>query len=99
MFGFQVFFANRNMFIGTYEDGITLRLSKEGQSDIMAQKDEIVPFSPMGQSMKEYVLVPEHFLSDKEFIRYWLDKSYEYVSKLPPKEKKAKTKRPQGDTE
>jgi TfoX/Sxy family transcriptional regulator of competence genes len=90
MFGCQVFFVNGNMFTGTYEDGITLRLSGEDQTRIIAQEDEIAPFSPMRKPMKEYVLVPEHLLSRKEFVRYWMNQSFRYAASLPPKAKKGK---------
>ncbi|MDO8686547.1 MAG: TfoX/Sxy family protein [Clostridiales bacterium] len=96
MFGFQVFFVNDNMFTGIYEDGITLRLTENDRAEIMAQSDEITPFTPLGRTMKEYVLVPEHLLSDKDFAQYWMDKSYAYVSSLPPKTKKEKKLKVQG---
>lgn len=97
MFGFQVFFVNGNMFTGTFEDGITLRLSGTDRTDIMAQNDEISLFSPMGQAMKEYVLVPEHLLRNRDFARHWMDRSYQYVSSLPPKVKKGKNLKSRGE--
>ena len=59
----------------------------------MNESDEIEPFEPrQGLIMKEYVQVPENKLNDRSFIDKWIRASYEYVSSLPPKEKKTKRK-------
>jgi len=90
MFGFQVFFVNDNMFTGVYEDSVTLRLNPADREKIQEQYDEIVPFMPMGRTMKEYVLIPEHLLNDLEFCSEWFAKSFDYINALPPKVKKEK---------
>jgi hypothetical protein len=43
-----------------------------------------------GFFMKEYVEIPESRLFDQDFILKWLQASYQFVSSLPRKEKKAK---------
>lgn len=93
MFGFPVFFVNNNMFTGVFEDGIFLRLSTEDKEEILRLYDEITPFTPLGRTMKEYVFVPEHLFGNTDFCGTWLEKSYTFVSSLPPKEKKEKRKK------
>ena len=93
MFGFQVFFVNNNMFTGVYEDGIIMRLPAAEQEKIMAEKDEVVYFEPQGRRMKEYVWLPEPLLSDAAFMNRWLERSYQYTSALPLKEKKEPKKK------
>ena len=88
MFGFQVYFLNDNMFTGVYEDCVTLRLSREDKAAVMEKHDEVVPFTPMGREMREYVLIPEAMLADREFTSEWFGRSYAYTSALPAKVKK-----------
>jgi len=96
MFGFQVFFVNDNMFTGVYEDGIIIRLPLEDKKAVLAENDEVTPFTPMGREMKEYIFVPGSLLDSPAFldeVRGWVEKSYGFVSSLPPKVKKAKSKK------
>ncbi len=88
MFGFQTFFVNGNMFTGIYEDGITLRFSQKDKEEILGKYDEIKPFIPLGRPMREYVLIPESFLSDSGFCDEWVKKSYDFAASLPAKKKK-----------
>jgi len=54
----------------------------------------IRPFEPMpGRIMKEYVAIPEPLYRNKKIFTELLAKSIQYVSSLPPKEKKKKTKK------
>lgn len=90
MFGCPTWFVNGNMFAGVHQDSLFIRLSAEDREAAFAFSDEIAPFEPVkGQVMKEYVVFPEHLLAQRELFRQWLDRSYAYVSSLPPKEKKA----------
>jgi hypothetical protein len=43
--------------------------------------------------MKEYVEIPESKLEDKEFMSFWIERSYLFVASLPPKEKVKKNKK------
>jgi len=93
MFGFQVFFVNDNMFTGVYEDGIMMRLTLEDKKAILSAHDEVTPFTPMGREMKEYIFIPGNTLDDPLFldeVKSWTEKSYAFVSSLPPKVKKRK---------
>ena len=54
--------------------------------------DEASIFEPMaGRPMKEFVVLPEPVLSDREELVRWLARSYDWVKTWPPKVKKKKT--------
>jgi TfoX/Sxy family transcriptional regulator of competence genes len=94
MFGNLVYFINNNMFIGPHQDDLFLRLASEDREEILASYEEIRPFEPMpGRIMKEYVAIPEPLYRNKELFTELLAKSIQYVSLLPQKEKKKKTKK------
>jgi TfoX/Sxy family transcriptional regulator of competence genes len=94
MFGCPAYFVNNNMFTGVFQDYIFLRFSESDRQKIQSEYDEAEPFEPMkGRVMKEYMVLPESLYSDQEMFNDWLKRSFEYVSKLPPKEKKKKTRK------
>lgn len=94
MFGCPVYFINDNMFAGVKADMVFIRLSENDKADITAECDEVSQFEPRPDFiMKEYVNIPESKIENWEFISKWLTRSYEYVSSLPPKEKKSKKKK------
>lgn len=94
MFGCPVYFVNDNMFAGVKADMVFIRLSESDKAEIIAECDEVSPFEPRPNFiMKEYVNIPESQIENQEFMPKWLTRSYEYVSSLPPKEKKPKKKR------
>jgi len=91
MFGCPVWFVNNNMFAGVHQDSIMLRLSADDQKELYDSFDEAAPFEPMpGRKMKEYVSLPETVFGDDSLFDSWIERSFNYVSSLPPKEKKKK---------
>jgi len=87
--------VNDNMFTGVYEDGIMIRLPFEDKKAILSAQDEVAPFMPMGREMKEYIFIHGSLLDKPEFleeVKSWIEKSYAFVSSMPPKAKKAKAK-------
>ena len=92
MFGSPVYFINGNMMAGVHGDGFFFRLSADDRSELMAAVDEVSVFEPMeGRVMKDYVMLAEPLLG-REGLAAWLGRSYEYVSSLPPKTPKKKSK-------
>lgn len=91
MFGSPVFWINRNMFAGVFEDSIFIRLSEKDRTDIAAKHPGAHPFEPLkGRVMREYMVVPGSLISDKETFGLWLEKAHSYAASLPPKVKKPK---------
>lgn len=93
MFGFPAYFINNNMFTGTFEGNLFIRLSEEDREKIMENYKRVKPFEPMsGKPLKEYVVLPKVLYNNKKSFSKWLEKSVGYVSSLPPKEKKNRRK-------
>src|SRR5574341_310237 len=92
MFGCPVGFINGNMFMGLHNDKIILKLGENEREGFIREYNAEI-FEPMpGRKMREYVVIPENLLTDISSLKTWCEKSYEYASKLKPKEKKAKRK-------
>ncbi|OGD45838.1 hypothetical protein A3K70_04675 [Candidatus Bathyarchaeota archaeon RBG_16_48_13] len=89
MFGYPAYFINGNMFTGVHAEDIFLRLSTSDIQKIMKTHSQVTPFEPMpGRAMSGYVVIPKTVhMNDKAFAE-WLGRSIEYVSSLPPKQKK-----------
>ena len=91
MFGSPVYFINRNMFAGVQADNLFIRLSEPDRAEILRTYDEVSIFEPVeGRKMKEYVVIPDSVMGNPEVLKEWLNRSFRYVSSLPPKEKTAK---------
>jgi TfoX/Sxy family transcriptional regulator of competence genes len=89
MFGYPAYFINGNMFVGLHGDKLFLRLSDSDITSITAQCKNVTFFEVMpGRAMKGYVVLPKSLYSDDAAFALWLDKSIDYVSKLPPKKPK-----------
>ncbi len=80
--------ANGYMFSQLNKTGeIGIRLSRESGKKFM-ETFASGPFKSYGAVMKDYVLVPDELLQNKEAFAPYLQESYEYVMSLPPKESK-----------
>jgi TfoX/Sxy family transcriptional regulator of competence genes len=89
MFGFPAYFINGNMFAGTFEEHLFLRLSIGDRAKITKQNTDVKSFEPMkGRAMKEYVVLPKSLYRNKDEFSYWINKSIDYVTSLPSKKKK-----------
>jgi TfoX/Sxy family transcriptional regulator of competence genes len=92
MFGFPAGFINGNLFMGLFEDSMILRLPEELRQE-MIQQHGAKPFAPMaGRVMKEYVVVPERVVHDREDLSSWAGKALAYGGSLQPKSTKTKSK-------
>ncbi len=93
MFGCPAYFINNNMFSAVHQDSIILRLSEEDREAIFEEYDEIMIFEPMeGRKMREYVVVPEPVYGKASELNSWIQRSVDFVSAMPPKEKKPRKK-------
>jgi TfoX/Sxy family transcriptional regulator of competence genes len=91
MFGYPCAFKNGNMFFGTFEDGIFLRMGQEGVVKARAMHKEIKPFEPRpGRPMREYMVLPEKIFADDSVFDPLLEESLRYAATLPPKKARAK---------
>ena len=83
MFGYPALFLNGNMFAGTYQDKIVVRL---GEEPTIAGAKTAKPFEPMpGRPMREYVVVPDAVVKSPANLRAWVAQAQAYAKKLPAK--------------
>lgn len=87
MFGYPCAFVNGNMFAGTHEHRLIVRLAEE-QRDALLALPGAGRFEPMpGRVMREYVVVPLDMLADRAALAHWLRRSFDYAAALAPKRK------------
>lgn len=90
MFGGLAFFINKNMFTGTHQSDLFVRLSADDRGAVLSQ-DGITVFEPRkGMVMSEYIVLTDSVIESK--LEGLIQKSISYVSSLPPKQPKKKKK-------
>jgi TfoX/Sxy family transcriptional regulator of competence genes len=81
MFGGVGGWANENMFaIQDSQGDIYLRFNEADRAELR-QLPDTSPF----MDMREYVRLPKTVLADPDQLDEWVERSYQYVVKLPPK--------------
>ena len=90
MFGGLAFFINKNMFTGTHQTNLFVRLSADDREAALSQ-DGIIVFEPRkGMVMSEYVVLTDSVIETE--LKGLIQKSISYVSSLPPKQPKRRKK-------
>ena len=85
MFGYASAFANGNMFAGTFQDSIVVRLSETDRAALLKLKGA-VQFEPMaGRPMKEYVVIPSSVVAKPKELAAWVERGHRYALTLPAK--------------
>ena len=86
MFGCTAYFVNGNMFTGTFEESVLLRLGESDRELLLGDCDEASVFEPMkGRPMREYIALPEALCHEGEFFEPWLERAHAFGASLPPK--------------
>jgi TfoX/Sxy family transcriptional regulator of competence genes len=88
MFGNISAFVNGNMFFGIFGNDLFVRLSIEDREELLKSKGASMLEPMKGKPMKDYVVVPKIWMDRPDTIRFWISKSLEWSSKLPPKKTK-----------
>ncbi len=88
MFGHPAAFINNNMLMGVKGQKLTLRLSEEDQNEFLNLDDTGIFECSPGKFWKEYVVIPEWMYKNTPLMENWIDRSFKFVSNLPPKIKK-----------
>ena len=87
MFGNRAAFVNGNMFLALFGSQVAVRLSDEDRTELLGQKGAS-GFEPMpGRPMKEYVVLPESWRTSPKKAEEWVERSFAWAKKLPPKKK------------
>lgn len=95
MFGARAAFVNGNMFMGTFEQELVLRLPEDMRGRLRGLGGE--QFAPLGRPMREYVTVPGDMHDDDDALEEWVGRSLMFAASLPPKVKKPRASpRPKG---
>lgn len=84
MFGCPCAFVHGQMFCGTHEETIVVRLDEAGRAALLAEPGA-TPFEPGGRPMREYVSVPPERVRDVPFLKIWVGRALAYARTLPPK--------------
>ncbi|AXT59152.1 hypothetical protein D1816_01895 [Aquimarina sp. AD10] len=63
---------------------IGIRFSKDVQEKYI-QELKTTYYTSYGATMKGYILIPDHMLSDLDNVSNYLNESYDYVMSLEPK--------------
>ena len=93
MFGGVCFLLHGNMVAGVATDDLMLRVGPDAWADALAQPHaREMDFT--GRSMNGYVFVSPDGVAEDADLQAWLDRALAFVGSLPPKEKKAKEKKP-----
>jgi TfoX/Sxy family transcriptional regulator of competence genes len=92
MFGYASAFVNGNMFAGTFQDSIVVRLAETDRAALLRVKGA-APFEPMGHPMKEYVVVPASIVAKPKELGAWIERGHRYGLTLPAKSATKKTTR------
>ncbi len=84
MFGYASAFVNGNMFAGTFQDAIVVRLAESDRVALL-KLEGAAPFEPMGRPMKEYVVVPASIVATPKALRAWIERGHRHALALPAK--------------
>lgn len=84
MFGGIGYMIDGNMSIGTHREALMVRVGLEAYEDCLAQPGaRVMDFT--GRVMKGWVTVPLDYAETDEQVQYWIRRSLEFVTTLPPK--------------
>lgn len=84
MFGYASAFVNGNMFAGTFQDVIVVRLAETDRAALL-KRQGAAPFEPMRRPMKEYVVVPASIVAKPKELSTWIERGHRYALTLPVK--------------
>ncbi|BCW70010.1 TfoX/Sxy family protein [Arthrobacter sp. NicSoilB8] len=97
MFGNLGAFVHGNMFAGLFGPTIGVKLA-EADKEALESTERTVPFGPPERPMGGYTGLPEFWNAegdgDEARAKAWVEKAFEYVAGLPPKEPKVSKPRP-----
>lgn len=89
MFGSLAYMYRNNMVCGIMQDGLMARVGPEYYEEAL-KKEFTSEMDLTGRPMKNIVLVSIDGLDEEEELKFWIGKCMDFVSTLPPKEKKEK---------
>ena len=91
MFGYPCCSLNGNLFAGSHQQHILFRLDEPSRTELLRNPNASI-FEPIpGRPMKDYVALSDPLSADRRTLKKWMARALDYASRLPKKQKKAKT--------
>ena len=92
MFGGIAWMVGGHMCVGVMGDDLLLRLGDDGAEKALKNAN-VRPMEFQGKQMKNFLRVAPKATSKEKDLRAWIGKGLDFVTSLPPKEKKKPTKK------
>jgi TfoX/Sxy family transcriptional regulator of competence genes len=88
-FSGAVVYANGRICISLTPAGFALKLPEVLRDELMEDEDtKNLQYFPKAPVKKDYVVLPQRVLDDRDTLCFWVEKSIEYVLTLPQPKKK-----------
>ena len=94
MFGMPCAFVNGQMFLGTFEDSLVLRVGPTRAAALHGEAGLAVFSPPRGGAWKEYLQVSPTLLGDNTRLPGLVDEALTFTAAAPPKKKAAPRRAP-----
>ncbi len=85
MFGGLCFMLNGNMCVGPWKGALIVRLPKSDH-DATQSRPHVKPMDITGKVMRGWAIVEPEGIATDEDLKWWIDRSAEFVQTLEPKE-------------
>lgn len=88
VFGYPMYFVNRNLFAMIRSDSLVLRLAEEDRQELMNCRSGVTAFGGIeGMSCEEFLAVPVVDEDDPVGLLKWVGRSLRFASALPPSQR------------
>ena len=81
MYGHPAYYVGGKLFASLFMEGVCIKVPETYKNELL-NREEIVPFEPMGRKMREWILInrdkSEDYLKDQDIF----DKSIKYVASI-----------------
>lgn len=91
MFGGVCFMLNGNMALGTFRNGMLVRVGPHNH-DTAAARPGASPMVMRDKTMAGYIIVDEAALADPDTLESWIEMALAFNRTLPPKAAKKRTR-------
>jgi TfoX/Sxy family transcriptional regulator of competence genes len=85
-------YADGRICISLTPVGFALKLPEDVRDGLMKEKGtKNLQYFPKAPIKKDYVVIPQWLLDDRDRLRFWVEKSIEHVLTLPQPKKKVRS--------
>lgn len=93
MFGYDALFVNGNMAVGLWQNTCVVKLGEADRAGLL-ERGVAVPFAPMpGRVMGGWLELSEELAHEPEELLAWSERAVRYAATLPPKVRRAPSKK------